>query len=517
MEAAVNKGSRSTCFPSTPASRVTLLKPKRMVQNKYNLSSKDTDQQRDVSSAPPLDKDGKVLHGDTLNPRVLKAQYAVRGELYLKGEELRAQGKEIIATNTGNPQALGAKPLTFLRQVIALCTAPWLLDDPRTQELFPSDAIERAKLLTESFQGGVGAYTDSRGNALVRNDVANFIAERDGHRPNPNHIFLTDGASTGVRMVLSAIIRDEKDAVLVPIPQYPLYSATCTLLGGTLLPYMLHEEEGWALSMEELKEQVAAARAEGLNVRALVFINPGNPTGQCLPESAVKELVAFCYEQRIALMADEVYQELTFRDDRPFISAHKAMRLLGEPYASGAEVVSLHSVSKGVTGECGLRGGYCQLENIEEGAFAQLYKLASINLCPNTIGQVAVSCMVSPPQPGDPSYPLYEQERANELSSLKRRAAMVSEAFDALPGMSCNPTEGAMYSFPKLELPEGALAAAREAGMRLLSGTSCRCMGPLGPYKERVLTSPTGGATGPGHTMVTPMPLSASSVASEAK
>jgi len=218
--------------------------------------------------------------------------------------------------------------------------------------------------------------------------------------------------------------------------------------------------------MEELKEQVAAARAEGLNVRALVFINPGNPTGQCLPESAVKELVAFCYEQRIALMADEVYQELTFRDDRPFISAHKAMRLLGEPYASGAEVVSLHSVSKGVTGECGLRGGYCQLENIEEGAFAQLYKLASINLCPNTIGQVAVSCMVSPPQPGDPSYPLYEQERANELSSLKRRAAMVSEAFDALPGMSCNPTEGAMYSFPKLELPEGALAAAREAGKK---------------------------------------------------
>ena len=73
---------------------------------------------------------------------------------------------------------------------------------------------------------------------------------------------------------------------------------------------------------------------------------------------------------------------------RPFVSAHKAMRLMGEPYASGTELFSFHSVSKGVTGECGLRGGYVQLENIHEGAFQQLYKLASINLCPNTVGQV---------------------------------------------------------------------------------------------------------------------------------
>lgn len=82
-----------------------------------------------------------------------------------------------------------------------------------------------------TLQGGIGAYTDSRGNSSIRGEVADFIAARDGHRPNPDHIFLTDGASVGVKMVLQAVIRDQDDAVLVPIPQYPLYSATCTLLG----------------------------------------------------------------------------------------------------------------------------------------------------------------------------------------------------------------------------------------------------------------------------------------------
>ena len=70
---------------------------------------------------------------------------------------------------------------------------------------------------------------------MIRQEVADFIAERDTHRPNPDHIFLTDGASVGVKMVLQAIIRDERDAVLVPIPQYPLYSATCALLGRSLM------------------------------------------------------------------------------------------------------------------------------------------------------------------------------------------------------------------------------------------------------------------------------------------
>uniref|UniRef100_A0A383W5D9 alanine transaminase n=1 Tax=Tetradesmus obliquus TaxID=3088 RepID=A0A383W5D9_TETOB len=394
------------------------------------------------------EKDGKVLHPDLLNPRLLEAQYAVRGELYLRAEELK-KTKEIIYTNVGNPQALGAKPLTFVRQVIALCAAPFLLDDPNTPLLFPADAIERAKKIIASFgTGGVGGYTDSRGNPMIREEVADFIQARDGHRPSTEHIYLTDGASAGVRNVLQSIIRNEADAVLVPIPQYPLYSASIALYGGKLLPYELDEASGWGLDLDALTRTVAAARAEGYSVRALVFINPGNPTGQCLPGEEVARLVEWCAQQRVVLLSDEVYQELVYRKDRPFTSAYKA--LMESKYAQTAELISFHSVSKGTSGECGLRGGYHVFSNIHPDTVAQFYKLSSIGLCPNTIGQVVVSTLCNPPQPGDPSYELFAKERADELASLSRRAALVSGAFNSLPNMSVVPTEAAMYAFPQL-------------------------------------------------------------------
>ncbi len=85
----------------------------------------------------------------------------------------------------GNPHALGGRPITFVRQVLALCAAPFLLDNPAVGQLFPSDAIARARQLLASFKGGVGAYTDSRGNPLVRKEVARFIEKRDGVPSNP--------------------------------------------------------------------------------------------------------------------------------------------------------------------------------------------------------------------------------------------------------------------------------------------------------------------------------------------
>lgn len=85
----------------------------------------------------------------------------------------------------GNPHALGAQPLSFTRQVLALCLCPQLLNDPNVSKSFPKDAIERATTLLKAFKGGLGAYTDSRGNPHVREEVARFISERDGVKANP--------------------------------------------------------------------------------------------------------------------------------------------------------------------------------------------------------------------------------------------------------------------------------------------------------------------------------------------
>lgn len=421
---------------------------------------------RSMSTAAAANsKDGKVLHPDLLNENLKKTQYAVRGELFLKAQELQAAGKEIIFTNVGNPHQLGTPPLTFTRQVIALAAAPFLLDHPKVTEMFSPDAIARARVLVKAFNGGVGAYQDSRGNPHVRAEVAKFIEDRDGVGPSdPNMIFLTDGASPAVRLGLNAIIRNPNDGILVPIPQYPLYSASIQLYGGSLLPYELDESRNWAMDMSSLKAAVTKARSEGKCVRGLVFINPGNPTGQCLSYDNLKELIKFAYEEKIVLMADEVYQENIYQDERPFVSARKVMYEMGEPYKSGVELLSFHTVSKGTGGECGLRGGYVEFCNIHPKTVEELYKICSINLSPNGVGQVAMSCLVNPPKPGEPSYEQHKQEREKELASLRRRAHMVTDGCNELEDVTCNFTEGAMYSFPQLKLPPKAIEAAKAAG-----------------------------------------------------
>ena len=104
-------------------------------------------------------------------------------------------------------------------------------------------------------------------------------------------------------------------------------------------------------------------------------------------------------------------------------------------------------------GECGLRGGYYELLGFSDSVKSELLKLASISLCSNTIGQIAVGLMVNPPQEGDHSYPTFMEEKETVLSSLRRRAARMTEALNSLEGVSCTAVEGAIYAFPRLSLP----------------------------------------------------------------
>jgi len=101
------------------------------------------------------------------------------------------------------------------------------------------------------------------------------------------------------------------------------------------------------------------------------------------------------------MCADEVYQENIYNSKLPFISARKVLHTLPEPYHSNTELVSFHTISKGAYGECGLRGGYMELHNMEPELVDEIYKVTSINLCPNVPGQVAVGLMVNPPKPGE--------------------------------------------------------------------------------------------------------------------
>ena len=222
----------------------------------------------------------KMVNMENVNPFIKTCKYEVRGEIYLASVERSKEGKEVIYTNVGNPQALGQKPLSYIRQVLSLMVAPFLLEQPEVLKSYPVDVIERAKLYLSKIDGGVGAYQDSRGNAYIRSEIKDFIESQPNVTvQSVDNIFITNGASESVRNILTSIIRGPHDGVMVPIPQYPLYSAAIGLYNGTMVPYYLEESSGWTLSQEELEKSYKQSMANGVKPRALVLINPGNPTG----------------------------------------------------------------------------------------------------------------------------------------------------------------------------------------------------------------------------------------------
>ncbi|KAG2728502.1 hypothetical protein I3843_01G203800 [Carya illinoinensis] len=414
------------------------------------------------SAAPPVNL-------DTINPKVLKCEYAVRGEIVTLAQTLQQelQSKpgshpfdEILYCNIGNPQSLGQEPITFFREVLSLCDHPAILDRSETQGLFSADAVERAWQILDQIPGrATGAYSHSQGIKGLRDTIAAGIEARDDFPADPNDIFLTDGASPAVHMMMQLLIRSEKDGILCPIPQYPLYSASIALHGGTLVPYYLNEATGWGLEVSELEKQLDNAKSKGVIVRALVVINPGNPTGQVLAEENQRDIVEFCKKEGLVLLADEVYQENVYVPEKTFHSFKKISRSMGYG-EEDLSLVSFQSVSKGYYGECGKRGGYMEVTGFNADVREQIYKMASVNLCSNISGQILASLVMSPPKVGDESYELFSAEKEGILASLARRAKALEDAFSNLEGVSCNKAEGAMYLFPRIYLPQKAIKAA---------------------------------------------------------
>lgn len=458
------------------------------------------------------------LNASNINPHVREAKYAVRGELAVKSEEFRAKlargdkdlpFSEVISANIGNPQQLDQKPLTFFRQVLSLLENPLLLEKESVllEHLdYKPDVIERAKWLLSKV-GSVGAYSASNGVPAIRQSIADFLESkslpktgimleikirktqadnspfplgRDGFPAKESDIYLSGGASSGVNTLLHVICADDKTGILVPIPQYPLYTASLSLLNATCVPYYLDESKNWGTDLATIKKACADAKAQGVDVRAVVIINPGNPTGASLSETDIRDIIEFAREERLVLMADEVYQTNVFVGE--FVSFKKVLSTLQKEQPGKfdhVELASLHSVSKGMVGECGHRGGYFELVNFDPAVQAEIYKFVSITLCAPVIGQCLVELMVNPPKEGEPSYALYKKEYDGIFNGLKERAYALWRAFEKMEGVECGEPQGSMYLFPTIKLPAKAAEAAKAEGrspdefysMRLLEAT----------------------------------------------
>merc|ERR1719233_1586828 len=193
-----------------------------------------------VLNAIALKELKRALTYDGLPKHIKDVEYAVRGPIVKRSleiaEELKKPGhgkpfSEIVSCNIGNPQALQQKPITFHRQVLSLITNPELLKKPEVTNIYNEDVLKRARVFEKAHK--LGSYSHSKGITLFREMVADFIEQRDGPglpEVDIGSIFLTDGASPAVKTALSLLINNRNDGVLIPIPQYPLYSATLTNL-----------------------------------------------------------------------------------------------------------------------------------------------------------------------------------------------------------------------------------------------------------------------------------------------
>ncbi|KAG2549349.1 hypothetical protein PVAP13_9KG269400 [Panicum virgatum] len=256
-----------------------------------------------------------ALTVDSLNPKVL----ALADHL---GNAAIARRAQCIQNEIETKP--GSHPFD---EVLALCDYPHLLERSETNSLFSSDAIAKARKILDLFPWRTtGGYSHCQGTEGLRDVIAAGITSRDGFHCNAEDIFLTDGSAPPIRMMMHLLIRNEKDGILCPIPSHSLYTSSVVLQGATLVPYYLDESRGWGVRMSDLKQQLDGARSKGVNVRGLLVINPGNPTGHVLVEANQREIVEFCRKESLVLLADEVYQENIYIADRKFKSFKKIAR-----------------------------------------------------------------------------------------------------------------------------------------------------------------------------------------------
>lgn len=216
-------------------------------------------------------------------------------------------------------------------------------------DTYGQDVLNRVETYSKEISN-IEAYTHYKGLSLVRSNIAKFISRRDNCEANKEDILLSNGASGGIKIVLQSLLNHPEDACLAPIPQYPLYSACIQLIGSTLAGYHLDEDKNWEVDINNLHEVYKKYYDSGHRLKAMVVINPGNPTGNILSEKNIEDIIKFCYENKLVILADEVYQNNIYSKNKKFHSFKKVMNQMPYPY-NQTILFSFNSLSKGYLGE----------------------------------------------------------------------------------------------------------------------------------------------------------------------
>ena len=330
--------------------------------------------------------------------RVNRFTYAIRN-IVVEAQKVEAAGTRVRYLNIGDPIAFGFR------------TPPHLID-----------AVDRA------MRDGHNNYGPSAGIPAAREAVAQEYTG-NGFPIAADRVFITAGTSEGIELTLGAVI-GAGDEVLIPMPTYPLYTAVLAKLDARTKYYRLDPSRGWMPDLDHLKSLVTPA------TRAIVIIDPNNPTGAVYPAETRRALLDFADQHGLLVLADEVYGDLGF--DGPV-----------EPYGKldpDAPIISFSSLSKAYLAP-GWRTGWmaCGRSPRLDGVVAAVKKLADGRLCSNVPMQYAIAGALTGDRSHQPEF----------RKALKARADLTVSRLRAMPGVTCVAPTAAFYAMPKIALPPG--------------------------------------------------------------
>ena len=365
--------------------------------------------------------------------------YAIRN-IVAEARKVEAAGRKVRYLNIGDPVAFGFQPPP---QLVA--------------------AVEKA------MRDGQNAYTPSPGIMPAREAVAADFTAR-GVPMTADRVVLTAGTSEGIEMVLSALA-DPGEDVLVPVPTYPLYTAVCAKLGARAVYYRTDPARGWAPDVDHIRSLITPA------TRALVVIDPNNPTGATYGEPVRRELLQLAARHGFVLLADEVYGDLAYGGPVPPMAG----------LDPSAPVVSFGSLSKAYLAP-GWRAGWLAVGTSDrlDAVLGAILKLADGRVCSNGPMQHAITAALT-------------TDRSHQIAlraALHERAALTTARLNAIDGVTCVAPQAAFYAMPRVNLPPGrtdedyVLGLLRSRGVLCVYGSGFGCDPADGFFRVVFLAAP---------------------------
>jgi alanine-synthesizing transaminase len=347
----------------------------------------------------PKSPEGNALKPIQKSTKLANVCYDIRGPVLDRARQMEEEGHKIIKLNIGNLAVFG-------------------FDAP---EEIQQDMIRNLP--------NAAAYSDSKGIFAARKAVMHYTQQQGIQGVTLDDIYLGNGASELIVMATNALLNDG-DELLLPAPDYPLWTAAVSLSGGTPVHYLCDESNGWMPDLKDIRAKITP------NTKGIVVINPNNPTGALYSDELLKGIVALAREHGLVIFADEVYDKVLFDGVK-----HTAIGSLSHDVLT----LTFNSLSKSYR-SCGYRAGWLVVSGDKKPArdyIEGLNMLSSMRLCANVPGQWAIQTALGGYQSIN--------DLVKEGGRLRRQRDLAYDLITAIPGVSCVKPSAALYMFPRLD------------------------------------------------------------------